>query len=81
MSNVEVGLKRWEIGEIAYRIAQLYFGQYMRTSEAGYSSESYVFYEAILSSYPRNEVKFSELTVDTFRMLQCLEWEPSGSFN
>lgn len=26
------------------------------------------------------QVKFSELTIDTFRMLQCLEWEPSGSF-
>lgn len=197
---VESGLKRWEIGEIASRIAQLYFGQYMRTSEASYLSESYIFYEAILtreyfkeglcqdlnlankqlrflarflmvclvynkremvnqlvsqlkslvdeckrtfqdtdfkewklvvqeinrflkadtafmntrplryslaldpntdslprvaasitnrnlrlrdailSSYHHNEVKFSELTLDTFRMLQCLEWEPSGSF-
>lgn len=46
---VEGGLKRWEIGEIASRIAQLYFGQYMRTSEASYLSESYVFYEAILT--------------------------------
>lgn len=45
----EAGLKRWEIGEIASRIAQLYFGQYMRTSEANYLSESYVFYEAIFS--------------------------------
>lgn len=26
------------------------------------------------------QIKFSELTLDTFRMLQCLEWEPSGSF-
>ncbi|KAJ4721439.1 protein SCAI-like [Melia azedarach] len=197
---VEAGLKRWEIGEIASRIAQLYFGQYMRTSEMSYLSESYIFYEAILtreyfreglyqnlnlankqlrflarflmvclvlnrremvhqlvnqlkmlldeckrtfpetdfkewklvvqeivrflkadtafmnirplryslvldprpedlphvsvsitkrslrlrdailSSYHHNEVKFSELTIDTFRMLQCLEWEPSGSF-
>ncbi|KAG6752009.1 hypothetical protein POTOM_044225 [Populus tomentosa] len=194
---VEAGLKRWEIGEIASRIAQLYYGQYMRTSDSSYLSESYVFYEAILSreyfkdglfqdlnlankqlrffarflmvslvwnrremvhqlvnllkilvdecrkafqetdfkewklvvqeisrflkadtafmnirplryslvldlhpdslpraatrrslklrdailsSYHHNEVKFSELTVDTFRMLQCLEWEPSGSF-
>lgn len=25
-------------------------------------------------------MKFLELTLDTFRMLQCLEWEPSGSF-
>ncbi|XP_058211996.1 uncharacterized protein LOC131324161 [Rhododendron vialii] len=195
---LEAGLKRWEIGDIASRIGQLYFGQYMRTSDASYLSESYVFYEAvltreyfkdgllqdlnlankqlrflarfmmvclvlnrremvyqlvnqlkmlvdeckrtfqetdfkewklvvqeivkflkadtafmnifplryslvldlhpdclpqvaaarrklrlrdaILSSYYPNEVKFSELTLDTFRMLQCLEWEPSGSF-
>ncbi|EYU42291.1 hypothetical protein MIMGU_mgv1a003125mg [Erythranthe guttata] len=195
---VESGLKRWEIGEIASRIGQLYFGQYMRTSEANFLSESYIFYEAILTreyfkdglhqdvnlaskqlrflarfltvclvlnrremvyqlvnqlkmlldeckrtfqetdfkewklviqeivkflkadtsfmnirplrysvvlelhpdnlpqvpdakrklrlrdallcSYHPNEVKFSELTLDTFRMLQTLEWEPSGSF-
>ncbi|CAN6486658.1 unnamed protein product [Victoria cruziana] len=195
---VEAGLKRWEIGEIAYRIAQLYYSQYMRTSEFSYLTESYIFYEAIfdreyfkenpqnlglvnkqlrcigrflvvclllnrrekvqqlinqfrilleesrrmfqetdfkewkhvlhemvrfirvdsdfinirplryslvldghfesiphvssenkralhlrsaiLCSYQHNEVKFTELTLDTFRMLQCLEWEPSGSF-
>ncbi|XP_052195727.1 uncharacterized protein LOC127803506 [Diospyros lotus] len=196
---VEFGLQRWEIGEIASRIGQLYFGQYMRTSEARFLLESYVFYEAILkrgyfegskkdrgvrfkelrfyarfllvslimnrsemvkllverfkalvddsvqsfrdtnfrewklvlqeiirftkadsasinlnplryfasidsypaslpyvaryhakkvlkfrdallTSYHRNEVKFAELTLDTFRMLQCLEWELSGSF-
>ncbi|VFR02427.1 unnamed protein product [Cuscuta campestris] len=195
---VEAGLKRWEIGDIASRIGQLYFGQYMRTSEASYLSESYIFYEAVLTreyfkdsviqdanlackqlrlisrfltvclvlnrremvlqlvnqlkmlldecnkafqetdfkewkvviqeiakflkadtaffnirplrysivldlhsdclphvvqtkrklrlrdallcSYHPLEVKFSELTLDTFRMLQCLEWEPSGSF-
>ncbi|XP_057499898.1 uncharacterized protein LOC130784068 [Actinidia eriantha] len=194
---LEAGLKRWEIGDIASRIGQLYFGQYMRTSDANYLSESYIFYEAvltreyfkeglfqdhslankqlrfmarflmvclvlrrretvyqlvnqlkmlvdeckrtfqesdfkewklvvqeivkflkadtafmnirplryslvldlhpdflphvatrrklrlrdaILTSYYPNEVKFSELTLDTFRMLQCLEWEPSGSF-
>lgn len=196
---VEAGLKRWEIGEIASRIAQLYYSQYQRTSEASYLSESYIFYEAILSreyfkdsgqdlglankqlrcyarfilvclmlnrremvqhllnqfrmlvdeyrrtfqetdakewkrivqeiirfvkadtafqnsrplrysvrldphpnshpsvaslegrqaltlrdalltSYHRNEIKFAEVTLDTFRMLQCLEWEPSGIF-
>ncbi|CAI8608315.1 unnamed protein product [Vicia faba] len=197
---IEAGLKRWEIGEIASRIGQLYFGQYMRTSDFNYLSESYIFYEAIftrdyfkdglfqdvsiankqlrflarfltvclllnrrevlqklvdqlkvlveeckrvfqdsdfkewkvvvleigrflkadtafmnvrplryslvldshpdnlphvpvavakrnlklrdavLSSFHHNEVKFSELTIDTFRMLQSLEWEPSGSF-
>ncbi|XP_074308477.1 uncharacterized protein LOC141643289 [Silene latifolia] len=193
------GLQRWEIGDIASRIAQLYFGQYMRTSEARFLLESYVFneavlnrryfqsagadlgvrykelrfyarfllvalilskrsmvavlvdrfttlvketsalvresnlkewkivvqeivrfvnadkafpngrplrycamfdthpdslpyvarfhakkvlklHDAVLTSYHRNEIKFAELTLDTFRMLQCLEWEPSGSF-
>ncbi|XP_039058578.1 protein SCAI-like [Hibiscus syriacus] len=199
---VKAGLNRWEIGEIAGRIGQLYFGQYMRTSGARFLVESYVFYEAILKrryfeggevkdlrvrfkelrfyarfllvslilnrteivkvvveklralvddckanfretnfkewklvvqeilcfinidttftipssrpfrycaildshpksasyvarfhakkilkfrdavvmSYHRNEVKFAELTLDAYRMLQCLEWEPSGSF-
>ncbi|XP_020679595.1 protein SCAI homolog isoform X1 [Dendrobium catenatum] len=204
---VEAGLKRWEIGEIASRIAQLYYFQYQRTSDSGNLLEAYVFYEAILtreyfrdsaaasggsapdpalankqlrffarflivclvlgrrdmvsilanhlrtlvdesrrsfqeieykewkhvvqeiirflkldtsfmnmrplrysfvydthpdslpvaasynsrkglvlrdailSSYCHNEVKFAELTLDTFRMLQCLEWEPCGSFS
>ncbi|KAI3852277.1 hypothetical protein MKX03_018922 [Papaver bracteatum] len=202
---VESGLQRWEIGEIASRIGQLYFNQYMRSSETRFLLECYVFYEAILNrayfddqskgvmkkkdlslkykelrffarylvvalilnrvdtvkllverfkalvddckstfketnfrewklvlqeivrflkvdttfmdvkplrycakfdtypaslshvarfhakrvlklndalltSYHRNEVKFTELTLDTFRMLQCLEWEPSGAF-
>ncbi|GMI68691.1 hypothetical protein like AT4G40050 [Hibiscus trionum] len=198
---VKAGLKRWEIGEIAGRIGQLYFGQYTRTSEARFLVEAYVFYEAILKrryfegckvkdlgvrfkelrfyarfllvllilnrtemvkvvvemlralvddcnanfretnfkewklvvqeivrfmnadtnftipntrpfrycamfdchpnsvpyvarfhakkvlkfrdailmSYHRNEVKFAELTLDAYRMMQCLEWEPSGS--
>ncbi|PIN10461.1 hypothetical protein CDL12_16945 [Handroanthus impetiginosus] len=196
---MESGLQRWEIGEIASRIGQLYFNQYLRTSEARFLLEAYIFYEAIyhrkyfdgsakdrgirfkelrfyarflmvslilnrvemvkllvdrfkelvedskvsfrdtnfkewklvvheivrftkadsavlntrplrytpmldshpaslpyvarfhakrllkfrdalLTSYHRNEVKFAEITLDTFRMLQCLEWEPCGSF-
>nr|AGN12798.1 hypothetical protein [Leavenworthia alabamica] len=198
---VESGLNRWEIGEIASRIGQLYFSQYMRTSEARFLLEAYVFYEAILkrryfeevahgknlnarfkelrfyarfllvslvvdrrdmvvhladklrvlvddsksnfretnfkewrlvvqeitrfiksdtnltyvrplrycamldslpasqtdlarfhakklfkfrdailASYHSNEVKYAEVTLDTYRMMQCLEWEPSGSF-
>eukprot|EP00249_Psilotum_nudum_P018139 c26657_g1_i1 orf=497-2407(+) len=194
---VEAGLKRWEIGEIASRIGQLYYNYYVRTSDATFLSESFIFYEAIMSreyfkdtgkdvalankhlryyarfivvclllnrremvqhlvrqlrmlvdeyrrafqgndakewkrvvqeivrflkadaacqnsrplrysvrldphpnSFPlvarlgrkslrlkdavlvshyHNEVKFTELTLDTFRFLQCLEWEPSGS--
>lgn len=46
---MEAGLKRWEIGDIASRIGQLYFGQYMRTSQAKYLSEAYIFYEAVLT--------------------------------
>ncbi|KAI8847645.1 hypothetical protein BC829DRAFT_395937 [Chytridium lagenaria] len=46
--NVELyGLKRWEIGEIASKIGQLYYHYYLRTSETNYLYESYVFYEAI----------------------------------
>ncbi|XP_011022829.1 PREDICTED: protein SCAI homolog isoform X2 [Populus euphratica] len=132
---VDCGWNRWEIGEIASRIGQLYFNQYMRSSEARFLVEAYVFYEAILerkyfdargSGKPKVDVgvrfkelrfyarfllvalifnkvdmvrllaerfkglvddsmtnfrvKFAELTLDTYRMMQCLEWEPSGSF-
>ncbi|CAA0831180.1 Protein of unknown function (DUF3550/UPF0682 [Striga hermonthica] len=196
---MESGLQRWEIGEIASRIGQLYYNQYLRTSEVRFLLEAFIFYEAIfrrkyfdgsakdrgvrfkelrfyarfltvslvlyrmemvkliaerfkevvddskvsfretnfkewklvvqeivrfmqadsavsharplrytavfdsyptslpsvarfhakrllkfrdalLTSYHRHEVKFAELTLDTFRMLQCLEWEPCGSF-
>ncbi|KAH8507730.1 hypothetical protein H0E87_010041 [Populus deltoides] len=38
------------------------------------------FRDALLTSYHKNEVKFAELTLDTYRMMQCLEWEPSESF-
>lgn len=34
-----------------------------------------------LIMYYHFQVKFAELTLDTHRMLQCLEWEPSGSFH
>ncbi|KAJ3099341.1 hypothetical protein HDU97_003266 [Phlyctochytrium planicorne] len=48
LENVELyGLKRWEIGEIASKIGQLYYHYYLRTSETNYLYESYVFYEAI----------------------------------
>ncbi len=55
---MDAGLKRWEIGEIASPIAQLYYGQFMRTSDAGYLSESYIFYEAILSRECLKDVLF-----------------------
>jgi hypothetical protein len=60
---VEAGLKRWEIGEIASRIAQLYYGHYMRTSDAGYLSESYVFYEAILTREYFKDGLFQDLNI------------------
>lgn len=60
---VETGLKRWEIGEIASRIAQLYYGHYMRTSDSGYLSESYVFYEAILTREYFKEGLFQDLNI------------------
>ncbi|KAG1462195.1 hypothetical protein G6F46_003884 [Rhizopus delemar] len=41
------GLKRWEVGEIASKIGQLYYHYYLRTSETTYLHEAYVFYEAI----------------------------------
>lgn len=34
----------------------------------------------LMFMYCHLQVKFAELTLDTFRMLQCLEWEPTGSF-
>eukprot|EP01127_Copromyxa_protea_P023916 TRINITY_DN9195_c0_g1_i1.p1 TRINITY_DN9195_c0_g1~~TRINITY_DN9195_c0_g1_i1.p1 ORF type:complete len:681 (+),score=83.24 TRINITY_DN9195_c0_g1_i1:28-2043(+) len=43
------GLQRWEIGELASSIGQLYFHYYLRTSDLSYLQESYVFYSAILS--------------------------------
>lgn len=42
------GLRRWEVGEIASKIGQLYYHYYLRTSETNYLHEAHVFYEAIL---------------------------------
>ncbi|RKP10525.1 protein SCAI [Thamnocephalis sphaerospora] len=41
------GLKRWEVGEIASKIGQLYYHYYLRTSDRSYLQESYIFYDAI----------------------------------
>jgi len=43
------GLKRWEVGDIASKIGQLYYHYYLRTSETNYLQESFVFYNAIRS--------------------------------
>ncbi|KAI9208764.1 protein SCAI [Polychytrium aggregatum] len=46
-SSESYGLKRWEIGEIASKIGQLYYHYYLRTSETNYLLESFIFYDAI----------------------------------
>ncbi|WIA13478.1 hypothetical protein OEZ85_007056 [Tetradesmus obliquus] len=43
------GMERWEIGDIASKIGQLYYNYYLRASEIRFLHESYVFYEAIRS--------------------------------
>ncbi|CAM4807757.1 unnamed protein product [Rotaria magnacalcarata] len=40
-------LKRWQIGEIASKIGQLYYHFYIRTSETNYLNEAFSFYSAI----------------------------------
>ncbi|XP_068650897.1 uncharacterized protein [Aristolochia californica] len=68
---VESGLKRWEIGEIASRIAQLHYGQYLRTSDTTYLSESYTFYEAILTREYFKEGASQNLSLAR-KQLRCL---------
>jgi len=43
----QLGLKRWQIGEIASKIGQLYYHFYIRTSETNYLNEAFAFYSAI----------------------------------
>ncbi|OEL38894.1 Protein SCAI [Dichanthelium oligosanthes] len=50
------------------------------TVQATVKKRGLVLSDAILCSYYPNEVKFTDLSIDVFRMLQCLEWEPCGSF-
>ncbi|XP_012944072.1 protein SCAI [Aplysia californica] len=45
--DFKYGLKRWQIGEIASKIGQLYYHYYLRTSETNYLNESFSFYSAI----------------------------------
>ncbi|CAM4744582.1 unnamed protein product [Rotaria magnacalcarata] len=42
-----LSLKRWQIGEIASKIGQLYYHFYIRTSETNYLNEACAFYSAI----------------------------------
>jgi hypothetical protein len=64
------GLKRWEIGEIASKIGQLYYHYYLRTSDANYLQESLIFYEAIRArGYFKDvmDTKVPELMVKVMR--------------
>merc|ERR550534_3512007 len=45
--DVKYDLKRWQIGEIASKIGQLYYHYYLRTSETNYLNEAFSFYSAI----------------------------------
>ncbi|KAK8372471.1 hypothetical protein O3P69_010546, partial [Scylla paramamosain] len=45
--DAKFGLKRWQIGEIASKIGQLYYHYYLRTSETNYLNEAFSFYAAI----------------------------------
>ncbi|KAH6944129.1 hypothetical protein HPB50_001945 [Hyalomma asiaticum] len=45
--DIKYGLKRWQIGEIASKIGQLYYHYYLRTSETNYLNEAFSFYAAI----------------------------------
>lgn len=47
--DARYGLKRWQIGEIASKIGQLYYHYYLRTSETNYLNEAYAFYSSIRS--------------------------------
>lgn len=47
--DVRYGLRRWQIGEIASKIGQLYYHYYLRTSETNYLNEAFAFYSAIRS--------------------------------
>ncbi|KAJ2122248.1 hypothetical protein IW147_003544 [Coemansia sp. RSA 720] len=80
------GLKRWEVGEIASKIGQLYYRYYLRTSETNYLHEAYVFYDAIRErNYFRGEqeVKNSALMIKKLRyyarfIVVCLQMNSTG---
>ena len=62
------GLRRWEIGDIASHIGQVYYQYYLRTAERSYLAESAVFYDAV-----QQRKYFQELTnsssIDDWRRL------------
>ncbi|XP_006814822.1 protein SCAI-like, partial [Saccoglossus kowalevskii] len=67
--DTKYGLKRWQIGEIASKIGQLYYHYYLRTSETNYLNESFSFYSAIRARayYSKANKEGPELCVKKLR--------------
>ncbi|KAL5011620.1 hypothetical protein ScPMuIL_010171 [Solemya velum] len=68
--DTKYGLKRWQIGEVASKIGQLYYHYYLRTSETNYLNESFSFYSAIrMRAYysKANKEERSDLMVKKLR--------------
>ncbi|XP_076058908.1 protein SCAI isoform X2 [Oratosquilla oratoria] len=72
--DTKYGLKRWQIGEIASKIGQLYYHYYLRTSETNYLNEAFSFYAAIRgrayysrTSKDDRSVQMSDLMVKKLR--------------
>ncbi|KAJ2741566.1 hypothetical protein GGI20_005102 [Coemansia sp. BCRC 34301] len=65
------GLKRWEVGEIASKIGQLYYRYYLRTSETNYLQEAFMFYDAIRE---RNYFKGEQETKNSALMIKKLRY-------
>ena len=65
-------LKRWQIGEIASKIGQLYYHYYLRTSETNYLNEAFSFYSAI-----KNRQYYSKASKEerSDLMVKKLRWE------
>uniref|UniRef100_A0A3B5L0Y0 Uncharacterized protein n=1 Tax=Xiphophorus couchianus TaxID=32473 RepID=A0A3B5L0Y0_9TELE len=68
--DTRYGLKRWQIGEVASKIGQLYYHYYLRTSETSYLNEAFSFYSAIRQRsyyYQVNKEDRAELVVKKLR--------------
>ncbi|XP_077594157.1 protein SCAI [Stigmatopora nigra] len=68
--DTRYGLKRWQIGEVASKIGQLYYHYYLRTSETSYLNEAFSFYSAIRQRsyyYQVNREDRPELVVKKLR--------------
>ncbi|KAK3233821.1 hypothetical protein CYMTET_55906 [Cymbomonas tetramitiformis] len=64
----EAGLKRWEIGEVASKIGQLYYTYYLRTSEIHFLAEAFTFYNAIYTrEYFRDSLDSTPLVIKLLR--------------